>query len=187
MSDIVKICKKHGGLTAEWVNKGNRCKHCNIERTRQWKEDNKEKHKASANRKRNTDPEAKAKRNERERENRKLRPEIFREQGRRHREKLGSRRNAIEIARRRGITVEQYDQLLQQQNYLCAICEQPEKRLDVRGKVSQLALDHNHKTGKVREFLCHDCNTAIGKYKEDISIIQNAIFYLKRFKGVANE
>ena len=49
-------------------------------------------------------------------------------------------------------------------------------------KVMKLCVDHNHATGKVRKLLCHDCNTMIGKAKEDIQILESAINYLKKHK-----
>lgn len=41
-------------------------------------------------------------------------------------------------------------------------------------------IDHNHQTGKIRGLLCDDCNIGIGKFKDDIGLIQKAINYLKR-------
>jgi len=55
---------------------------------------------------------------------------------------------------------------------------QPEKRKSRSGKISSLCLDHNHLSNKVREFLCFDCNTMIGNFKESIETIESAIKYL---------
>ena len=52
-----------------------------------------------------------------------------------------------------GITVEQYDQLLEKQNHCCAMCEKHVSTMDKR-----LAVDHNHKTGEIRGLLCGYCN-----------------------------
>ena len=43
-----------------------------------------------------------------------------------------------------------------------------------------LHLDHNHNTGKVRELLCSDCNTAIGLLKENPVIIQSVVEYIAK-------
>lgn len=63
-----------------------------------------------------------------------------------------------------GITLEEYNQMFQQQGGCCAICGNPSiKRM--------LDIDHNHKTGKVRGLLCSGCNFAVGVFenrKEDI-------------------
>jgi hypothetical protein len=45
---------------------------------------------------------------------------------------------------------------------------------------SYLRLDHSHETGDVRGWLCDNCNTAIGKLKEDVDVIQRAIGWLKK-------
>jgi len=41
-------------------------------------------------------------------------------------------------------------------------------------------VDHDHVTNKVRGLLCHHCNTALGKFKDDINIMKQAIKYLER-------
>jgi hypothetical protein len=55
-----------------------------------------------------------------------------------------------------GITEDQYNILLEVQNGVCAICKQscPSGRL--------LAVDHDHKTGRVRGLLCMVCNNRLG-------------------------
>lgn len=78
-----------------------------------------------------------------------------------------------------GISLEQYQEMHDRQEGKCAICGQPETQFR-QGKLRALAVDHNHTTGKVRELLCSDCNTGIGKLKEDERILLNAIKYLKK-------
>lgn len=70
------------------------------------------------------------------------------------------------------LTTIDYEKLAEQQNYKCAICNTKEK----------LHVDHNHKTGKVRALLCTKCNIAIGAFKEDIEILENAKIYLQHHK-----
>lgn len=55
----------------------------------------------------------------------------------------------------------------------CEICGDKSTR-------KYLAVDHDHKTGKIRGMLCDHCNTALGKFKDDINIIHKAIKYLER-------
>lgn len=43
-----------------------------------------------------------------------------------------------------------------------------------------LVVDHDHKTGKVRGLLCHNCNRALGLLKDNKEIIQNCLSYLER-------
>ncbi len=79
-----------------------------------------------------------------------------------------------------GITLEQYNAMLKAQNGVCAICGQPEKRsYKATGRVMQLAVDHCHKTGKVRALLCGPCNHGIGNFREDAELIHKAIAYLE--------
>lgn len=79
-----------------------------------------------------------------------------------------------------GITLEEYRQMLQQQNGLCAVCKRPETAVQ-NGKVRKLSVDHNHKTGVTRELLCHCCNTAVGHLKEDPMIAQAITEYLAKW------
>ena len=72
-------------------------------------------------------------------------------------------------------TVEEYDNLLQEQELGCAICGAQSNKNGTR-----LCLDHCHTTGKIRGLLCHYCNTSLGKFNDDIELLQSAIEYLKR-------
>ena len=54
-----------------------------------------------------------------------------------------------------GITAEQYNKMLAEQNGVCAICGRPPK-------TKRLHVDHDHKTGKIRALLCMMCNTKLG-------------------------
>jgi hypothetical protein len=83
-----------------------------------------------------------------------------------------------ERQRKFGITPERYSELLKSQNGTCAICKQPETATRM-GKVKALAVDHSHQSGAIRGLLCADCNTGIGKLKENIDIFLSAIQYLK--------
>ena len=47
------------------------------------------------------------------------------------------------------------------------------------GKLKRLAVDHCHETGKVRGLLCFHYNSSLGKFKDSIELLQNAIDYLK--------
>lgn len=79
------------------------------------------------------------------------------------------------------MTLDEYDYLLEKQNHVCAICKRPERRKEARTDVlRRLAVDHCHKTNKVRGLLCSDCNTAIGLLQDDVNILQEAIIYLRR-------
>lgn len=73
-----------------------------------------------------------------------------------------------------GITEESFNQLLINQNNCCAICLNP---FDDKRKP---CIDHNHQTNKIRGLLCNNCNIGFGFFKENITILQNAIKYKEK-------
>jgi len=81
---------------------------------------------------------------------------------------------ANSYARYYGITIQEYDSLYAKQNEGCAICQSP---TGSNGK--RLAVDHDHQTGEVRGLLCDDCNTGLGKFKDNPNLLATAINYLK--------
>ena len=72
-----------------------------------------------------------------------------------------------------GITPEEYDNLFSMQKGCCAICSKHQSLF-----VRRLATDHNHKTGKVRGLLCHQCNIRLGMLEDSLFVV-NAQNYLK--------
>lgn len=44
-------------------------------------------------------------------------------------------------------------------------------------------VDHDHATGKVRGFLCANCNSAIGKLREDPLLFAATLAYLEKNRG----
>ena len=75
------------------------------------------------------------------------------------------------------ISIIEYEKLLKQQNYVCAICNEQETHKTKNGNIKRLSVDHDHKTGKIRGLLCHRCNTTFGQVKENIQILINMISY----------
>ena len=75
-----------------------------------------------------------------------------------------------------GITLEQYDQMLEDQGGVCAICGTD----DPRG-MGRFPVDHCHDTGQVRGLLCNLCNQALGMFKDDPQLLLTAVSYLRRF------
>ena len=71
------------------------------------------------------------------------------------------------------ITPEDYSKLLVEQHYSCAICDGPPN-----GKGNRLHIDHDHETNEIRGLLCHSCNTGLGLFKDDPSLLQRATAYL---------
>ena len=50
----------------------------------------------------------------------------------------------------------------------------------------KLVIDHCHTTGKPRALLCYACNSALGDFKDDITLLRNAILYLEHFRELHN-
>ena len=86
------------------------------------------------------------------------------------------RRHWHEAKRRYGVTFELYKELMKQD---CKICGESRNDSDKR-----FAIDHCHKSEhedgvmRIRGVLCHNCNHGLGKFKDDINLLQSAIDYL---------
>jgi hypothetical protein len=79
---------------------------------------------------------------------------------------------------RYNITPQEYETKLASQDYCCAICGKDVNDNIRRGKVEPLYVDHCHKTNKLRDLLCHQCNSFLGHAKDNINILQKAVQYL---------
>ena len=73
-----------------------------------------------------------------------------------------------------GITLSEWDALFEKQNKCCAICLSSHPKRKHNG----WATDHDHKTGKVRGILCHQCNLNLGGYDRTVNN-PKALEYLK--------
>lgn len=80
-------------------------------------------------------------------------------------------KNALYL-RRYGITIKDYEELLEKQNFSCRICKQPVS------SIRRLDVDHDHKTGHVRGLLCNKCNQAIGLFQDNPKLLIEATDYL---------
>ena len=89
-----------------------------------------------------------------------------------HKDEEGGNRDR-HLRRKYGITLKEYDVLLEAQNGVCAICG----GIDVGKK---LAVDHCHETGKIRGLLCSRCNPALGFMLDKVDNIDKFVEYLKR-------
>jgi hypothetical protein len=83
-----------------------------------------------------------------------------------------------EMQRKYNLAPEDYEKILQKQNNVCAICNNPA----VNGNSKSLAVDHDHATGNVRGLLCSNCNRGIGLLGDNIEILKSAITYLESFR-----
>jgi len=81
-----------------------------------------------------------------------------------------------------GIDLNDYNNLLFEQNGVCAICKLPEKGKRRLTEPKALAVDHCHVTGKIRGLLCSECNKGIGLFNDNIELLYTALLYLKNEK-----
>ncbi len=80
-----------------------------------------------------------------------------------------------------GITLEEYNMMFDLQKGVCGICGKEEQRVNPwTNRPRNLAVDHNHETGKIRGLLCAACNTGIGLLGDSSEILNKAINYLKQ-------
>ena len=61
--------------------------------------------------------------------------------------------------------------------FTCPIC----KKTSIVGVTAKFVKDHDHVTGKGREWICDSCNTGLGRFKDDVKLLQEAIDYLKKY------
>lgn len=88
----------------------------------------------------------------------------------------GKRSNVARAMKRRcDATIDEYDAAYEAQQGRCRICKQSFPKYD-KGR---MVVDHCHATGRFRALLCDRCNHTIGHARENISILQSAIAYLK--------
>jgi RNase P subunit RPR2 len=62
--------------------------------------------------------------------------------------------------------------------FVCPIC----KKASIPGITANLVIDHNHKSGNARTWICDSCNTGLGRFKDDIELLNQAINYLKKYR-----
>ena len=81
------------------------------------------------------------------------------------------------LLRNYNISLEEWLTLIEQQQNRCKICSTEGTKPE--GGTS-LVVDHCHTTGRVRGLLCNNCNTALGLFQDDGSVLESALGYLKR-------
>lgn len=88
--------------------------------------------------------------------------------------KAEKNRKGNSLMSRYKINIEQYNKMIEDQNFSCAICKGDLKNKDVR----HIHLDHCHTTSKVRGILCSYCNHGLGNFRDNINYLNKAIEYL---------
>lgn len=103
----------------------------------------------------------------------KANPEVKKRNAKKYRDKHKVHRRYL--YKKFGISENEYLEMLEEQNYSCAICGTHQDNFKY-----MLAIDHNHNTGKVRALLCPNCNQGLGSFKDDINLLVKAIEYLNK-------
>lgn len=78
-----------------------------------------------------------------------------------------------------GITLEQFDEILLEQENKCYLCN-----IEFQEN-SQYNVDHDHETGKVRSILCTYCNLRMSVV-DDEEFLQKAILYREKHRKGKN-
>ena len=155
-----RSCKKHKPLSEFYTNKHLLvCRICHRTTVKLWRANNPDKHQATKRlwRKNNADKIA-------------LQAEKYKPRRRTLRRKEW-------LKKLYGLSERQYQKILIAQNGVCSVCGLPETHT-CKGKVIKLAVDHCHKTNKVRGLLCKKCNVALGLLGDNLDVLASASSYL---------
>lgn len=91
--------------------------------------------------------------------------------------------NLEQIGRKEmGKEVTAMNEMSNRQRGVCKICGNIDVKVNKTGesRIQRLAVDHCHKTGKVRGLLCASCNGGLGLFKDDINLLKKATRYLTK-------
>lgn len=86
-----------------------------------------------------------------------------------HKVEAAEYRRRWNLAKRYGITLEQYAEMWSRQGGLCGVCQKSHRRMVV---------DHDHDTGAVRGILCHRCNICLGGLGDNLGGVMRVVRYL---------
>lgn len=88
-------------------------------------------------------------------------------------EKQREKDRVFHYKRKYGLDEETAISLVKDRTGCCQICK----------NIKPLVVDHCHTTGRVRGFICSNCNSVLGYSRDNINTLQEAINYLKDFYG----
>ena len=83
----------------------------------------------------------------------------------------------LQLKKEFGISLDKYNEMLDNQNGSCFLCGGGPD-----AKHKNLAVDHDHATGKVRALLCRGCNVGIGNLKDNPELLEKAAKYIRNYK-----
>lgn len=81
-----------------------------------------------------------------------------------------------------GIDDATLEQMKKDQDYKCYLCHSEGFLIGKNNHNEKLAVDHDHNTGKVRKLLCHNCNRALGLFKDNPELMRKAASYVEEHK-----
>ena len=93
-------------------------------------------------------------------------------------EKFSNMQRKSYLKRLYNISLEEYEKKLKEQNNCCAICNRHQSKFK-----RKLAIDHDHKTGKVRDLLCAGCNVDVSVVEDRLEVL---LKYLNKHKEKLN-
>jgi hypothetical protein len=73
------------------------------------------------------------------------------------------------LTQRFGISAAEVNQMIEEQNGLCALCQNK----------PAVQVDHEHGSGRVRGILCDGCNGGLGAFADRPDLLTRAIDYLR--------
>ena len=79
------------------------------------------------------------------------------------------------IKRAYGLSLEEWENKFNSQKGCCAICGINQSELK-----DKLSTDHNHVTGKIRDLLCHRCNSLVGQVEVNPKLLDSITSYIER-------
>ena len=68
--------------------------------------------------------------------------------------------------------------------YRCPICDREINQIGLpdRKMLYKWVLDHCHDTETFRGYLCHNCNTGLGSFRDNLFVLRRAVLYLEAHK-----
>jgi hypothetical protein len=76
-----------------------------------------------------------------------------------------------------GLSKSEWFSIFEAQGRRCAICPRTEPATK-----HWWHTDHDHRTGKVRGILCHNCNNMLGRAADSVETLTSGIRYLEKYK-----
>lgn len=61
--------------------------------------------------------------------------------------------------------------------FTCPICI----KASIPSVTANLVIDHDHETGNARAWICDSCNTGLGRFRDNVELMKEAIKYLKKY------